>query len=34
MVVSMTGFVEDPKEEAYKKMISDLKMRLAPVLSE
>lgn len=34
VVVSMTGFVSDPREEAYKTMIHDLRMRLAPVLSE
>lgn len=33
-VVSMTGFVYDPQEEAYKQMITDLKLRLAPKLSE
>jgi hypothetical protein len=33
-VVSMTGFVYDPKEESYKQMISELKLRLAPKLSE
>ncbi len=33
-VVSMTGFVYDPKEESYKQMIADLKLRLAPKLSE
>jgi len=34
VVVSMTGFVSDPREEANKTMIQDLRMRLAPVLSE
>ena len=34
VVVSMTGFVNDPDEEEYKKMIVGLGMRLAPTLSE
>jgi len=34
LVVSMTGFVNDPNEESYKKMINELGIRLAPTLSE
>jgi hypothetical protein len=30
----MTGFVGDAQEDNYKKMITDLKLRLASTLSE
>jgi hypothetical protein len=34
LIVSMTGFANDPNEEDYRKIISKLNMRYAPNLAE
>lgn len=34
IVVSITGFVSDPREAHYKELIDSLSWRLAPMLSE